>query len=505
MVDAIDRGAPALLREELGDLLMQVVFLAELARGHGWFGPDDVIAGIADKLERRHPHVFGDAAPMSAEEVRGSWERIKAEEKKGRGALEGVPVAMPALQRATRIGEKACARRLRLAGRRRRAPQGRRGAGRARRRLPDPDAEARELGDVLFALASWARKRSIDPEAALRGTLDRFQARFGEVERRAASDGSCSRISTPPSWMRVGRRPSARSRAPERLGALRVLSGCSPGALRCSPSLWVPLRVLSGCSPGALRVLSGCSPGALRVLSGCSPGALRVLSGALRVLCGCLRVLSGCSLGALRVLSRCSLDAFERCRGWTPGGSRGLASSFAGTPPRAPRAKRLKRHIVRRAALDEAPRGVAGDPPRPASSGSWAVTGFVLVRVPAHAHTARVHHDCCRGPLLARCARGAVLPRVAARSACALRPRAACRSRGESEVPHAAAGSLCRDCIGLESRSGGCDDWNLGLLRISQSSLVAGSRRSCFVQYLVGNRLVRNLAGQVRLVIWFWV
>ena len=167
---------------------MQVVFLAELARGHGWFGPDDVIAGIADKLERRHPHVFGDAAPMNAEEVRGSWERIKAEEKKGRGALEGVPVAMPALQRATRIGEKAS-----------RVGYDWPDAAGVRRKVDeelaeldaaaDPDAEARELGDVLFAVASWARKRGIDPEAALRGTLDRFQARFGEVERRAASDG----------------------------------------------------------------------------------------------------------------------------------------------------------------------------------------------------------------------------------------------------------------------------------------------------------------------------
>lgn len=188
VVDAIDRGPPDLLREELGDLLMQVVFLAELARARGDFDLDDVIAGITDKLVRRHPHVFGDAKVNDASEVLANWEAIKAEEKKGRGTLEGVPVSMPALLRAVRIGEKA----VRVgydwpdaAGARAKVDE----------ELAELDAagdrasEERELGDVLFALASYARKRGLDPEAALRGALDRFAARFALVEKRAQEEG----------------------------------------------------------------------------------------------------------------------------------------------------------------------------------------------------------------------------------------------------------------------------------------------------------------------------
>jgi tetrapyrrole methylase family protein/MazG family protein/ATP diphosphatase len=167
---------------------MQVVFLAELARARGWFGPDDVVAGIADKLERRHPHVFGDAKASDAAEVRGSWERIKAKEKRGRGTLEGIPVAMPALLRAVRVGEKAA--RVGYdwpdaAGVRAKVDEELRELDEA----ADRGQEERELGDLLFALASWARKRELDPEDALRGALDRFGARLATVERRASEEG----------------------------------------------------------------------------------------------------------------------------------------------------------------------------------------------------------------------------------------------------------------------------------------------------------------------------
>ena len=91
VVDAIDRGSPEDLREELGDLLLQIVVQAELARAKGWFGPDDVIASICDKLVRRHPHVFADVRVSNAEQVVANWEIIKAKEKAGRGALDGVP------------------------------------------------------------------------------------------------------------------------------------------------------------------------------------------------------------------------------------------------------------------------------------------------------------------------------------------------------------------------------------------------------------------------------
>ena len=106
VIDAIDSGERAALREELGDLLLQVVFQAELARREGSFAIDDVVAGIVDKLVNRHPHVFGDLEARDADEVLANWEKLKAREKGERGVLAGVPRSMPALTRAQRIGEK---------------------------------------------------------------------------------------------------------------------------------------------------------------------------------------------------------------------------------------------------------------------------------------------------------------------------------------------------------------------------------------------------------------
>ena len=187
VVDAIDHGGASDLREELGDLLMQVVFLAELGRAEGSFAIDDVIAGIADKLERRHPHVFGDVKVADSGEVLRNWESIKAEEKKGRGTLEGVPVSMPALLRAVRVGEKAA-----RVGYDWPDAEGVRAKIDEELRELDEAGEERaeeELGDLLFAIASYARKRSLDPEAALRRALDRFGERFGVVERHAQAEG----------------------------------------------------------------------------------------------------------------------------------------------------------------------------------------------------------------------------------------------------------------------------------------------------------------------------
>lgn len=188
VVDAIDRGDMEGIREELGDLLFQVVFCAELARSAGHFGPDDVIQEIAQKMIRRHPHVFGDAKAHTPEEVVNRWEAIKAQEKRGRGALEGVPVALPALLRAVRIGEKAS-----------RVGYDWPDAAGARAKIDeelaevdaagDPQREFEELGDLLFAVASFARKRGHDPEAALRHALDRFTGRFERIEADARARG----------------------------------------------------------------------------------------------------------------------------------------------------------------------------------------------------------------------------------------------------------------------------------------------------------------------------
>lgn len=191
VVDAIDRGAPDELREELGDLLLQIVFQSELARMQGWFGPDDVVAAICEKLVRRHPHVFGDQKVSGTAEVLANWEQIKAREKAGRGVLDGVPKALPALLRASRMGEKAARVGFDwpdLTGARAKVDE----------ELAELDAAVRgedrgrveqELGDVLFSLVSVARKLDVDPEAALRGTLERFGQRVRWVENRVKERG----------------------------------------------------------------------------------------------------------------------------------------------------------------------------------------------------------------------------------------------------------------------------------------------------------------------------
>jgi tetrapyrrole methylase family protein/MazG family protein/ATP diphosphatase len=193
VVDAIDRNDPDGLREELGDLLLQIVFQAELSKAQGAFGPDDVVASIVDKMVRRHPHVFGDEHAETSDEVLTAWELRKAKERKdkdganAKGALDGVPVAMPALLRAVRVGEKAA-----------RVGYDWTSAEGARSKIDEELAELdaaqksgdkaameAELGDLLFALSSWARHQGLDPEAGLRGSLDRFSARFGAVEKLA--------------------------------------------------------------------------------------------------------------------------------------------------------------------------------------------------------------------------------------------------------------------------------------------------------------------------------
>ena len=208
VVDAIDSGDPRELCEELGDLLLQVVFQAEIARGKGWFGPGDVVEAIANKMTRRHPWVFGDESMDTAEGTVSRWEAIKAAEKRAatdgaedrpKGALEGVPRALPALLRATRVGEKASAVGYDwpdAAGAREKVDEE---LGELDQALASGDREAmeRELGDVLFALASLARKQQLDPEAALRGTLARFSARFGFAEEQAHAEGRGLRERTP--------------------------------------------------------------------------------------------------------------------------------------------------------------------------------------------------------------------------------------------------------------------------------------------------------------------
>jgi len=189
VIDAIDGGDRVELRSELGDLLLQIVFQAELGRAEGAFGPDDVVAAICDKLVRRHPHVFEDLAVEGADEVLRNWELIKAKEREGgpkQGILSGVPRSLPALVRAQRIGEKvsrvgfdwadAVGSRAKVAEEMRELDEA----------IASGDASAieAELGDALFALVNLARHVHVDAEGALRRTIDKFTGRFAHVEER---------------------------------------------------------------------------------------------------------------------------------------------------------------------------------------------------------------------------------------------------------------------------------------------------------------------------------
>jgi len=186
-IDAIQGGDAAACCEELGDVLMNVLMVAQIASEEGRFDAEDVARTIADKLVNRHPHVFGDLKAESAAEVLHNWERIKRTEKRGppRSVLDGVPAALPALLRATRIGEKAA--RVGFDWPDEEGPR-----EKLREELEELDRalaagdEAsiqQELGDVLFSLCNVARHAGVNAEMALRQTIGRFCARFGHVER----------------------------------------------------------------------------------------------------------------------------------------------------------------------------------------------------------------------------------------------------------------------------------------------------------------------------------
>ncbi len=203
VADAIQRGDLDDLKDELGDLLLQVVFHARLAEEQGAFGFDDVVLAINEKLIRRHPHVFGDTANLTPDEVKGLWDRIKAEEKAERqrrrggadeneaGALAGVPVSLPALTRALKLQQKASKvgfdwndPKAVLAKIREEADE-----VEAALAAQDSEAAAGEIGDLMFALVNLARHLEIDPEAALRTTNAKFERRFAAIETALAARG----------------------------------------------------------------------------------------------------------------------------------------------------------------------------------------------------------------------------------------------------------------------------------------------------------------------------
>jgi ATP diphosphatase len=212
VADAIARNDMLDLKDELGDLLLQVVFHARMAEEIGAFAFADVVEAINAKMIRRHPHVFGDARDLPVEEVNRLWDRIKAEEKSARkaqraaagladepqGLLSDTPDALPALSRALKLQSKASSVGfdwndvglvLEKIHEELAEIEQARSSG-------DADAIEGEIGDLLFAVVNLARHMKVDPESALRRTNDKFLRRFGHIERELTAQGSSLEAAT---------------------------------------------------------------------------------------------------------------------------------------------------------------------------------------------------------------------------------------------------------------------------------------------------------------------
>jgi nucleoside triphosphate diphosphatase len=207
VADAIGRGDLTDLKEELGDLLLQVVFHARMGEEQSAFDFGDVVQAITEKLIRRHPHVFGDERSQTPEAVKGLWERIKAEEKAARkkdakqdGALAGVPAVLPALTRALKLQEKASRVGFDWNDPRAVLRKIREEADEIEDALDDAatdnDEAAAEVGDLLFAAVNLARHLHADPEAVLRQTNQKFERRFGAIETALAAKGKAPQDAT---------------------------------------------------------------------------------------------------------------------------------------------------------------------------------------------------------------------------------------------------------------------------------------------------------------------
>ena len=208
VADAIEHGDREHLREELGDLLFQVVFHARMAEEHGWFDFSEVANGIREKLVRRHPHLFA-GATLAAQDLMRVWEEQKAHERAAARArssatdtgtvLAGVPRALPALTRAAKLGRRAArvgfdwpdarAVRAKVLEELHEVDDALARAGQPAQRATTPQELAGELGDLLFTVVNWSRHLHIDAEAALRAANDKFERRFARMESLAQARG----------------------------------------------------------------------------------------------------------------------------------------------------------------------------------------------------------------------------------------------------------------------------------------------------------------------------
>jgi ATP diphosphatase len=216
VADAIEKGDPTQLRDELGDLLFQVVFHARLAQERGWFDFAQVASAIHEKLVRRHPHVFGGQSVAGDAELSRNWEEQKARERAaasaangsgGVSALADVPRGLPALVRAAKLGKRAgrvgfdwadaAQVREKVLEEWREVDEALAAAGAGAMNAP---AVVEEMGDLLFAVANWSRHLEFDAEEALRAANSKFERRFRDMEALAGQRGLSLENLSPPQW-----------------------------------------------------------------------------------------------------------------------------------------------------------------------------------------------------------------------------------------------------------------------------------------------------------------
>jgi nucleoside triphosphate diphosphatase len=196
VLEAIESGEPDSLREELGDLLLQIVFHAEIAHEHGQFAMVDVLARLIDKMVSRHPHVFGDTSVETPRQALAQWEAIKQREAEAQGrsrsVIEGVPRALPALLRAQRVQAKAARVNFDWPDARAAWAKVEEEVQETAAALSGSDREQlqEELGDVLFSLVNVARLSAIDAEDALQRAIEKFRRRFTIMERELIARGT---------------------------------------------------------------------------------------------------------------------------------------------------------------------------------------------------------------------------------------------------------------------------------------------------------------------------
>ncbi len=185
VADAIEKNDMKLLRTELGDLLLHIIMSADICEEQNEFSLKDVVCGISEKLIRRHPHVFKEHCSLSANEVEKQWEAIKASEKREEGFFSSIPSAMPALQTAWRIQQRASEVGFDWPNARGALGKIFEEIGEFERSMESDDTEAQnaELGDVFFSLVNYCRLLGFEPEAVLRSNNSKFIERFTRMER----------------------------------------------------------------------------------------------------------------------------------------------------------------------------------------------------------------------------------------------------------------------------------------------------------------------------------